>query len=128
MIRRVLAVLGAVALSAAPYGVARAATASRGTNVTAKICAVASACPTIEAVARPMTTERDVSAFLNQLWLANFKGGPRGTYQLQRCENPGPAPFHVECVLFSTGTPQDLSALRNVFESSRLFASVSSVL
>jgi hypothetical protein len=111
-------------VSAVPGGVARAATLSRGTNETAKICSVAADCPTIGAVARPTVTSHEITVFLIQLWQANFRGGPRGTYQLQRCENPGPAPYHVECVLFSTGTPQDLAALRNVFEASRLFTNV----
>jgi hypothetical protein len=113
-----------IALSAVPYGVAHAASLARGTNAVAKICNVASDCPTIVAVARSTTTEHDISEFLNALWQENFKGGPNGPYQLQRCESPGPAPFHVECVLFSTGTPQDLAALRDVFVSSRLFTSV----
>jgi hypothetical protein len=125
--RRTLAVLCLVASIAAPYSVARAATVSRGTNITAKICAVATACPTIEAVARSTTTAHEVSVFLNQLWFANFKGGTQGTYQLQRCENSGSVPYRVECVLFSTGTDQDLSALRNVFDSSRLFTIVDAV-
>lgn len=85
---------------------------------------MATDCPTINAVARPSVTEHDVSKFLEQLWLANYNGGPDGTYQLQRCENPGSAPFHVQCVLFSTGTPLDLAALRNLFTASRLFSSV----
>ncbi|MGC2174367.1 MAG: hypothetical protein WA614_02770 [Acidimicrobiales bacterium] len=123
-IRRVLAILSIVAVSAVPCGVARAAMLSRGTNATAKICTVATDCPSIGAVARPTVTAHEIAVFLNQLWQANFRGGPQGPYQLQRCESPGPAPFHVECVLFSTGTPQDLAALRGVFEMSRLFTNV----
>jgi hypothetical protein len=121
-----MAVLCIIALGAAPCGIARAATLTRGTDVTAKICSVATECPTIGATARPTVTSHEIEEFLNQLWQANFRGGPRGTYQLQRCESAGSAPFRLECVLFSTGTPQDLAALRSVFEMSHLFANVSS--
>lgn len=97
-------------------------------EATAKICETASACPTIEATAKPVVSERDISRFLNELWAANFKGGSLGPYQLQRCANPGPAPYRVQCVLFSTGNAGDLAALKNVFVSSRLFTSVATAL
>lgn len=114
--------LSVAALSIIPIGVARASSVPQ--RQTAKICAVSTACPTIQAIAKPTTTARDITKFLTQLWDVNFSGGPLGTYQLQRCENPGSAPFHIECVLFSTGSPQDLAALKNVFVASRLFESV----
>jgi hypothetical protein len=114
-----------VALSAVPLGVAQATT-SNFRGGTAKICRVTSECPTIVAVAKPTSSHHEISRFLTQLWAVNFDGGRAGTYQLQRCEDPGSAPYRVECVLFTTGTPQDLDALREVFVSSRLFASVSS--
>jgi hypothetical protein len=126
VLRRVLAILCVGTLSVVPYGVARAAT-TMSREAVAKICNVASDCPRIDAIARPTATAHDISSFLDELWVANFHGGPAGPYQLQRCENPGPAPYRVECVLFSTGTTQDLAALRNVFESSRLFTSVDAV-
>jgi hypothetical protein len=87
---------------------------------------VATECPTIVAVAKSTSSERQISKFISELWTVNFDGGPSGAYQLQRCENPGPAPYRVECVLFSTGSIQDLAALRGEFLSSRLFVSVES--
>ncbi len=85
---------------------------------------MASQCPTIEATAKPTVSEHDITKFLDELWSVNFEGGPLGPYQLQRCGDPGSAPYHVQCVLFSTATGADLAALRNFFDSSRLFASV----
>jgi hypothetical protein len=94
---------------------------------TARICNDANACPEIVATAKPTTTDRELTWFLLKLWKTNFRGGgPSGTYQLQRCGNPGAPPFHVQCVLFTTGTSQDLAALRATFESSQLFSVVSS--
>lgn len=125
-VRRSLAVAFVVGLGFAPCGFAGAA--SKPTqDATAKICEVATECPTIDAVAKITTSARDITRFLEQLWSANFEGGLNGTYQLQRCGNPGPAPFHVDCVLFSTGTPSDLAALKSVFYFSRLFQSVVAV-
>ena len=122
---RLLAFACIVGLFAIPSGPARAATTNlRG--ATARICDVATECPTIVAVAKPTSNEHEISRFLVELWTVNFEGGPYGTYQLQHCGNPGPAPYRVECVLFSTGSAQDLVALRNDFLSSRLFASVQS--
>ena len=122
-VRPALALLIASALTVLPYGVVRAASV-RVRDATARICEVASDCPTIEATAKPTVSERDVARFLDELWDVNFEGGPLGPYQLQRCANPGPAPYHVQCVLFSTGTPGDLAALKSFFDSSRLFTSV----
>lgn len=123
--RRLFTFACIVGLSAVPFGVARAATTHlRG--ATARICNVATECPTIVAIAKPTASERIISRFLNELWTVNYDGGPSGTHHLQRCENPGPAPYRVACVLFSTGSVRDLSALRAEFLSSRLFVSVES--
>jgi hypothetical protein len=92
----------------------------------AGICANADACPVIYATAKPTTTDRELRRFLFELWITNFKGGPSGPYQLQRCGNPGTPPYHLHCVLFTSGTPQDLAALRSAFDSSQLFAEVNS--
>jgi hypothetical protein len=119
----VVACASVVVLSAAPF-LAAGAAKTRAHDATAKICNVATNCPTIVATAKSTVTERDITRFLAELWSANFEGGPLGTYQLQRCSNPGAAPYHVDCVLFSTGTVRDLQALRQVFLSSRLFVSV----
>ena len=93
---------------------------------TARICNNANACPEIVATAKPTTTDRELTRFLLKLWKTNFRGGPSGTYQLQRCGSPGAPPYHVQCVLFTSGTSQDLAALRATFESSQLFAEVAS--
>jgi hypothetical protein len=93
---------------------------------TARICNNANACPQIVATAKLTTTDRELTKFLLKLWKTNFRGGPSGTYQLQRCGSPGAPPYHVQCVLFTSGTSQDLAALRATFESSQLFAEVAS--
>ncbi len=87
---------------------------------------MATQCPTIVAVAKPTSSAHDISKFLSELWSVNFEGAPSGSYQLQRCDDPGP--YRVECVLFSTGSNQDLDALRAKFLLSRLFLSVKSSL
>jgi hypothetical protein len=123
--RCLAALAGILALSGVPGAVAHAV----GTNPhgsTARICNVATQCPTIVAVAKPTSSAHDISKFLSELWSVNFEGGPSGAYQLQRCANPGPSPYRVECVLFSTGSAQDLDALRAQFLSSRLFVSIKS--
>jgi hypothetical protein len=112
-----------VGLFVVPCSVGSAAP-THGRGATAKICNVASQCPTIIAIAKPTSSEHEIARFLNELWTVNFDGGPSGSYQMQRCENPGPAPYRVECVLFSTGSAQDLTALRDSFLSSHLFTSV----
>lgn len=114
-----------VTLALAPCSVATAARRPRPSQgATPRICEVATECPTIDAVAKPTVSEHDILRFLDQLWSVNYEGGPAGTYQLQRCENPGPAPYRIECVLFSSGTQSDVNALKSVFESSRLFQTV----
>lgn len=107
---------------ASSASVSHAAKSSR----TARICNDANACPEIVATAKPTTTDRELTKFLLKLWMTNFRGGPNGAYQLQRCGNPGAPPYHVQCVLFTSGTAQDLAALRATFESSQLFAEVAS--
>jgi hypothetical protein len=67
-----------------------------------------------------------VSRFLIDLWNDNASGGPplHGRFGLLRCDNPGPSPFRVTCVISSDVTLQEISSLKGVFTSSRLFRSV----
>jgi len=71
------------------------------------------------------TSEAKVTALLTELWKENSSGDAHlGVYQLQRCENPGPAPYRVTCVLWSSATRSDLRALKKAFADSRLFKTV----
>lgn len=96
-------------------------------SASATICAVSSkACPKVVGVSYSSTSEASVTKFMTKLWSANFGSGtPVGAYQLQLCENPNAkAPYRVTCVLWSTGTRKDISALKRAFTSSRLFKNV----
>ena len=82
-------------------------------------------CPFVSAVTGSRVSKTQLSKFLLRIFAAKFKtDGPLGAYELQRCENPGSAPFHIKCVLWSTASRHDLSSLKAVFLASRLFASV----
>jgi hypothetical protein len=124
--------LGAVFLAAGlvtigSSGMSSASTSHSAKNSrTARICNDANACPEIVATAKSSTTDHELTRFLLKLWMTNFRGGPSGTYQLQRCGSPGAPPYHVQCVLFTSGTSKDLAALRSAFESSQLFSEVAS--
>lgn len=85
-----------------------------------------SSCPAVIAVPKATTSQRQVSKFLTNLWNFNASGEPPilGRYGLLRCENPGPSPYQVTCVLSSNATGQEVSSLKDVFDSSRLFRSV----
>lgn len=96
-------------------------------SASATICSSSSkACPQVVGVSFSATKEASVTMFLFELWRANATGGTPllGRYQLQQCANPGSAPYRVTCVLWSTGTRQDLSAMKKMFTSSRLFTRV----
>jgi hypothetical protein len=82
-------------------------------------------CPNVVAVSYASTSETKVTTFLTKLWNANSSGDAHlGAYQLQRCGNPGPAPYRVTCVLWSSATKKDLHALKKAFTESRLFKTV----
>ena len=96
-------------------------------SASATICAVPTkACPAVVGVSYSSTSEASVTKFMTKLWSANFASDtPMGAYQLQLCENPNAkAPYRVTCVLWSTGTRKDISALKKAFTSSRLFKNV----
>jgi hypothetical protein len=83
------------------------------------------ACPTVAGLSYASTSEAELTKFLSKIWDANRAAGTLlGTYQLQRCVNPGPAPYRVTCVLWSSGTEKDLSWLKKTFTSSRLFKTI----
>jgi hypothetical protein len=92
----------------------------------ATICPGSSmACPTVVGLSYASTSEAELTKFLSKIWDANRAAGTLlRTYQLQRCVNPGPAPYRVSCVLWSSGTKKDLSWLKKTFTSSRLFKTI----
>jgi|GEM_PF-1778621 len=104
----------------------RASEPLNSSSIFCKSTSEISSCPAVTAVAKSTTSERQVSQFLVDLWNDNASGGPPlvGRFGLLRCENPGPSPYRVTCVVSSAETGQQTSLLKGVFNSSRLFQSV----
>jgi hypothetical protein len=122
-----------VLLCAAALAVIHRSNHSQGEQqraLSATICsssANAPSCPEVIAVTQVGTTPQQISRFLTNLWATNSKSGSPilGAYELQRCGYPGSShPYRITCVLWSTGTNQDVQAIREVFVSSRLFTTV----
>jgi hypothetical protein len=83
--------------------------------------------PEVIAPTQVGTTLQQISRFLTNLWATNSKGSSPnlGAYEFQRCGYPGASrPYRITCVLWSTGTNQDVQAKREMFVSSRLFTTV----
>jgi len=82
-----------------------------------------STCLAVVAVATSNTKQDQISIFLKKLWGINSESGPPilGFYELQRCSNPGPSPYKITCVLWSSASRHNASQLSHAFESSHLF-------
>jgi phosphoglycerol transferase MdoB-like AlkP superfamily enzyme len=82
-----------------------------------------STCLAVVAVANSNTKQDQISKFLKKLWKVNAVSGPPilGFYELQRCANPGPAPYLITCVLWSSASHHNASQLSQEFKSSQLF-------
>ena len=82
-----------------------------------------SMCLAVVAVATSSTKQDQISKFLKKLWGVNTASGPPilGFYELQRCSNPGPSPYQITCVLWSSASRHNASQLGRAFKSSQLF-------
>lgn len=82
-----------------------------------------SSCLAVVAVASSSTKQDQISRFLEKLWGVNAGSGPPnlGIYELQRCSNPGPSPYQITCVLWSSASRHNASQLGQAFKSSLLF-------
>jgi hypothetical protein len=82
-----------------------------------------SSCLAIVAVANSHTTQDQISRFLVKLWGINMGSGPPilGLYELQRCSSPGPSPYQITCVLWSSASRHNATLLSQAFKSSQLF-------
>jgi hypothetical protein len=82
-----------------------------------------STCLAVVAVANSSTKQNQISKFLKKFWRVNAGSGPSilGFYELQRCSNPGPPPYQITCVLWSSASRHNASQLSQTFKSSQLF-------
>jgi hypothetical protein len=82
-----------------------------------------SSCLTVVAVAKPKSTGRKMSGFMENLWKSNSASGPAilGLYELQSCSTNGPSPFQMRCVLWSSAPRSTANFLERRFHSSHLF-------